>query len=113
MSIKKLIKWYFVLDHYHYARWLSVHLCDLIHLHINCPDAYKAFVSGMFSFDNQVIKRFGGATAFLNRKEQSGLERWALCSSELASIIADYEKSSNTNLNANMKIQLHSRNGLR
>ena len=51
LSIKKLIKWYFTLDHYHYARWLSVHLYDLIHLHINCPDVYVAFVSGMFCFD--------------------------------------------------------------
>ena len=107
LSIKKLIKWYFTLDHYHYARWVSVHLYDLIHLHINCPDVSVAFVSGMFCFDkttrpfssmapdqlheqnNRVIKMFGGATAFLNREDQPGLERWGLCSSELASIIAD------------------------
>ena len=50
LSIKKLIKWYFVLDHYHYARWLIVHLYDLIHLHVNCSDVYEAFVSGMFLF---------------------------------------------------------------
>ena len=121
MSIKKLIKRYFTLDHYHYARWLSVHLYDLIHLYINCPDVYEAFVSGMFSFgkttrpfssiapdqlheqNNEVIKSFGGATVFLNREDQSRLERWGLCSSEFASILADYEKSSNTNFNVNRK----------
>ena len=42
-------------------------------------------------------------TAFLNREDQSGLERCGLCSSELASIVADYQKSLNTNFNVNMK----------
>ena len=107
LSTKKLIKSYFTLDHYPYARWLSVHLYDLVQLHINCPDVYVAFVSGIFCFDkttrpfssmapdqlheknNRVIKIFSSATAFLNREDQPGLERWGLCSSELASIIAD------------------------
>ena len=133
LFIKKLIKWYFALDHYHYARWLGVHLYDLIHLHINCSDVYKAFVSGRLSFDkttrpfssiaadqlhgrnNEVIKSVGGATSFLNREDQLGLQRWGLYSSELASIVADYQKSSNTNFNVNMKHHedtAASRNGL-
>ena len=53
--------------------------------------------------NNEVIKSFGGVTAFLSREDQSELERWSLCSSELASIVADYQKSSNTNFNVNMK----------
>ena len=28
--------------------------------------------------NNEVIKSFGGATPFLNRDDQSGLERWGL-----------------------------------
>ena len=101
----------FALDHYHYRRWLGVYLYDLIHLHINCPDVYEALVSGMLSFNettrpfssmaphqlheqnNEVIKSFGGAIAFLNKEDQSGLEISSLCNSELASIVADYRKS--------------------
>ena len=53
--------------------------------------------------NNEIIKRFGSATAFLNVEDRSRLERWGLCSSEFASIVADYQKSSNTNINVNMK----------
>ena len=31
-AIDGLLKWMFALDHFHYARWLSVHLFDMIAL---------------------------------------------------------------------------------
>ena len=103
------------MDHYHYARWLTVHLFDLMHLHINCPDVYNAFLSGKFSFDktirqfssmapnqlheqnNEIIKNVSGATYVLNREDQVRVERWGLCSSELGRIVSEFHKSSNTN----------------
>ena len=35
----------FSMDHHHYARWGSVHLFDLVYLHITCPDIYKQFMA--------------------------------------------------------------------
>ena len=32
VSLRKLICWYFTMDHYNYARWLSVHIYDLLSL---------------------------------------------------------------------------------
>ena len=42
------------MDHYHYARWCSVPLMDLIQLDINCPDIYRKFSNGNFSFQKTV-----------------------------------------------------------
>ena len=50
LSIKHLMKWFFGMDHYKYARWGSVHLFDLIHLHVTSPKIYKEFMEGNFSF---------------------------------------------------------------
>ena len=33
-SLRKVIKWYYILDKYHYARWLTIHLFDLLTLDV-------------------------------------------------------------------------------
>ena len=48
LAIKNLRKWLFAMDHYNYSCWISVHLFDLVHLHLNSPDVYGAFMSGQF-----------------------------------------------------------------
>ena len=96
LAIKNLRKWLFAMDHYNYSRWISVHLFDLVHLHLNSPDVYDAFMSEKFSFDkntrrfssiapdqlheqnNAVIKGMSGVTDVLNREDQAGVERWRL-----------------------------------
>ena len=48
-SLAKLVDWSFTFDHYHYARWISVHLCAMMalsHLH---PDIHTEFVKGHFT----------------------------------------------------------------
>ena len=50
LCLKSVVKWFFALDHYNYARWLSVHLMDLNQLHINCPDIYKKIKDGYLFF---------------------------------------------------------------
>ena len=37
-SIQKLLPWFSALDHSNYARWLSVHLCDMMLLQKIHPD---------------------------------------------------------------------------
>ena len=99
----------FGLDHYNYSRWLSVHLFNLMHLHVTCPDIYNEFVVGKFSFsktlgefskmssdqvhepNNEIIKSVSGAVNVLKREDQSALERWELCSPEIARVVSTFE----------------------
>ena len=37
-TTRNLLKWFFALDHYTYARWLTVHVFDLLTLPITHPD---------------------------------------------------------------------------
>ena len=103
-SLKQVVKWYFALGHYHYARWVTVHLYDLINLPSTSPYLYKCFSDGYFAFqktnrkfslmgidqaheqNNVVIKGMGGATSVLNKDDESGLARWELCLSCLCSL---------------------------
>ena len=57
LCLKNLMKWIFALDHYNYARWLTVHLFELVLLHLHCPDVFQAFSNGLFSFD-KTAKQF-------------------------------------------------------
>lgn len=47
-SIRRLLPWFFALDHMNYSRWLSVHLRDLANLEKIHPDLVKHFESGQF-----------------------------------------------------------------
>ena len=38
-----LVKWFFIFDHYNYARWLFVHIQYLLSLPITCPQLYQEF----------------------------------------------------------------------
>ena len=49
-SLQKLIKWTFVFDKINYARWLSVHIFDLMIMETKHPEVFKAFEKVFFSF---------------------------------------------------------------
>ena len=90
-SLKQVVKWYYACDHYHYARWVTVHLYDLVNLPTKSPYLYKCFLDSYFAFqksnkklslmgidqaheqNNAVIKGIGGATLVLNKDDKSGL----------------------------------------
>ena len=83
------MKWLFCMDHYHYARWASVYLLDIMHLQLTCPDIYNEFNAGNFSFsktkrefskmaadqlheqNNDIFKSVSGVTNLFNREDQS------------------------------------------
>ena len=46
--LKSAMKYIFALNRYNYARWLSIHVDDLMKLEIICPDMYDEFCSGNF-----------------------------------------------------------------
>ena len=80
-----LVIWFFIFDHYIYARWLSVHIQDLLSLSITCPQLYQEFERGNFvvqissrefsriHYDqaheqsNKTIKSIKGPIDFVNR----------------------------------------------
>ena len=102
-----------IIDHYHYSRWLNVHLFDLANIMTDHPDVYEQFCKGFFAFNktssefsamaldqvheqnNELIKGTGGATRLLNREDDSSLHRWELCGSELSNILSSFEDSKN------------------
>ena len=108
-SLRHIVKWYFALDHYHYARWIAVHLHDLVSLPQTSPYLYNCFLDGYFAFqksdrkcslmgidqaheqNNAVIKGMGGAVPFVNKEDESALARWELCLHELSLIVTEYE----------------------
>ena len=47
-SKQSLLPWFFALDHINYARWLSVHLMDMLSLHKVNESVAQCFESGMF-----------------------------------------------------------------
>ena len=47
-TLTKIIPWMFALDHYHYARWLTVHVNDLITLKNTSPLTHAEFLTGSF-----------------------------------------------------------------
>ena len=103
------MKWYFSMDHYNYARWLSVHLFDLVQLQYTLPDVYEHFNKGHFTFqktrsqfssitldqvheqNNDIIQGVGGATHLPNRPDEAALVRWELCVHELSKVLSDFE----------------------
>ena len=48
-TLDEVADWAFILDHYHYARWLPVHVRDMLNLQIKHPNLYKLFADGFFT----------------------------------------------------------------
>ena len=124
-SLRALIIWCFIMDKYNYARWLTVHIFELITMHVNHLEVYKNFKKGFFSFqklnkefsrmnldqvhqqNNKVIKSTGGATDLANKRDDSSLIRWETCASDIARIITEFEESEGKPLAKNALLTKH------
>ena len=62
LSLRNLRIGIFGMDHYHYSRWLCIHLFDLMHLHFDCPDVYF--------LDWQILNMTGKFESEKKEKEQ-------------------------------------------
>ena len=57
-SLGHLVPWFFALDHTnHYARWLPVHIRDMLALPKTCPEVYNNFCNGAFR-SNKTQRKF-------------------------------------------------------
>ena len=125
-----LVKWFFIFDHYHYSKWLSVHTQDLLSLPITCRQLYQEFESGNFVLQisgrefsrihydqaheqsNQTIKSIKGPIDFVNRASDKLQRRWEIAGPEIAEYLerksrAKYSKVSTKMTPINMRIILH------
>ena len=111
----KLLIWFLIFDHCHYACWLTIQWFDLYAIELKFPDLYNHFSNGNLSFqksnrefsrigleqiheqNNEIIKGAGGASDLLNKEDDSALLQWEVCSPELARVILESEDSLNRN----------------
>ena len=116
-SLKKLAPWMFALDYIIFARWLPIHLRDMLLLKHKHPEICAAFQDGGFvvqpsnkpfsaisidqahEINNKVIKGDGGIIGLTENK--SALEGWLVCAPENNLHLLQFEKcygySSNEN----------------
>ncbi len=47
-SLHALVPWFFAMDHANYARWLPVHIQDMMLLKTNHPQVHQEFINGNF-----------------------------------------------------------------
>ncbi|KAK3910837.1 Protein dachsous [Frankliniella fusca] len=106
-ALCNMIGWFFALDQVNYARWLSVHIRDLVNLDTTHPDLAAKFEAGSFvarkshrpfssiGLDqnheqvNATLKGNGGMIGLTQRPES--LTKLLLTIPELASIISKFE----------------------
>ena len=97
----------FALDHYHYARWMTCHVKDLLALKDTCPAVYDKFVKGNFVTQksqhkisalahdqvheqlNAMVKGDGGVIGIT--ENEAALKRWMVAGPEVARLLTEYE----------------------
>ena len=107
-ALQQLLPWFFALDRTNYARWLSIHVQDLLTLPTSLPELLKQFQAGKFtvtktsnpfsamSIDqaheqtNKIIKGDGGLFGVTDQSIST--QRWLLAAPEIASFIQSYEE---------------------
>ena len=112
-SFGKIIPWMLALDHYHYARWLTIHVKDLLALADTCPAIHAQFMNGNFvtgksshkfsalAHDqvheqlNAKVKGDGGAIGITENK--AALQRWMVGGPEIARTFSEYANKNTMN----------------
>ena len=114
LDVNRLIKiapWFFALDHHNYARWLPVHIRDMVALQNACPAVAHEFENGHFVVkksvrafskipldhaheqNNKSVKGDGGAIG--PTENSAKLLRWMVSGPELSRMINEFETSQN------------------
>ena len=100
----KIIPWFFALDHYHYARWVPVHIRDMENLPTSIYDIFenghwviqktKNCFSAMpndqaHEQNNALVKGSGGAIRLM--QNPTAFRKWMLAGPEQARLIEEFE----------------------
>ena len=107
-----MLPYFFANNNFNYARWLSVHLKDMLCLEHNHPYLYLEFKAGKFVVfksmrplssmvtdqaheqANAIIKGEGGVTGVT--EDPSALWRWMVAGPEVSRLTAEYKALSVT-----------------
>lgn len=111
-SLLQIVPWMFALDHFHYSRWMAVHVTDLLALENNSKDTYEEFLKGNFVTQktnkrfsgmahdqvheqlNAMVKGDGGMIGITENDET--LRRWMVAGPETARLLSEYSNKHNT-----------------
>ena len=108
-SLSQLVPWFFSLDHTNYARWIPVHLRDMVTLAEKHPAVHQEFLHGNFTVNktgrafsniaidhaheqnNACVKGDGGAVGLT--QNPAALRRWMVSGPEIARLINEFQAS--------------------
>ena len=123
-ALQKLIPFFFANNNRNYARWLPIHLRDMLRLDQTHPQIKTEFLNGNFvvhkstrefsalaidqahEHANALIKGEGGAIGVT--EDPSALRRWMVAGPEVSHLVRTYEKISEGK-DANEEHQHHER----
>ena len=106
-TLRKIIPWFFALDHVNYSRWGAVHLQDMTTLQGKHENIYEKFVNGGFTVrktqkafsamaidqaheqNNSLVKGEGGAVGLT--ESPSALRRWMISGPEIARMVKEFK----------------------
>ena len=108
-ALTNIVRWFFALDHTHSAKWMPVHLRDMVSLKECHTDVDAEFLKGNFVMkkskhafsaiaidqaheqNNASVKGDGGAVGLT--ENLAALRRWMVSSPEMARFIEEFEGS--------------------
>ncbi|KAK3910021.1 Microtubule-associated protein VP7 [Frankliniella fusca] len=114
-ALRRLVPWFFSLNHTHYSRWLSVHIPDLENLEVAHPALYQEFRQGKFvarlserifsglaldqchEQQNARLKGDGGMIGLI------ALKKWMLATPELVKLNSSFEENLDRKRSSNHK----------
>ena len=95
--------WFFALGHVHHARWVPIHLRDMVALKHSHPGVHGEFLKGKFTVkktthsfsaqaheqNNASVKGDGGAVGLT--ENPAALQRWMVSGPEMARVIGEFD----------------------
>ncbi len=106
--LDELLPWFFALDSKHYARWLPIHVKDMLQLEHKHPRVKEEFDKGKFTVQitaklfstialdqaheqlNELVKGDGGAIGLT--ENPAALLRWMIAGPEIARMVHEFEE---------------------
>ena len=116
-ALSRIVPWFIALGHTNYARWIPVHLRDMVTLSIKHPNVYEQFMAGNFTVrktkrafsaiaidqaheqNNAAVKGGGGAVGLT--ENPVALHRWMVSGPEVARAINEFQTTKEINIKKN------------
>ena len=113
-ALTKIVPWFFALGHTNYARWIPIHLRDMLNLESKHPRVFSQFMMGNFTVrktgrsfsaiaidqaheqNNALVKGDGGAIRLT--ENPSAFHQWMVSGPEMAPLINEFQISTKENL---------------